>query len=34
MAVMLEGMPISEVARRMGTNQNASTSYCMTPVES
>ncbi len=22
-AVMLEGMPISEVARRMGTNQNA-----------
>ena len=22
-AVLLEGMPISEVARRMGTNQNA-----------
>ena len=23
MAVILEGMPISEVAKRMGTNQNA-----------
>jgi DNA-directed RNA polymerase specialized sigma24 family protein len=22
-AVLLEGMPVSEVARRMGTNQNA-----------
>ena len=30
-AVILEGMPISEVARRMGTNQNASTSCCTMP---
>src|SRR5215217_5055889 len=33
-AVLLERMPVSEVAMRMGTNQNASTSCCTTPAKS